>query len=124
MILTAFKSNLCQIIQNLAKKMLNVKPTAAHHLIASQIQTIYQMIRKHPQNGNLKGISTLLLAVWPIGNTYDTVLAAVEERYFKFTNCSCSTVPASVHSKENFHNSAAEPNRELLKLPILGYVQA
>ena len=77
MILTAFKSNLCQIIQNLAKKMLNVKPTAAHHLIASQIQTIYQMIRKHPQNGNLKGISTLLLAVWPIGNTYDTVLAAV-----------------------------------------------
>ena len=43
--------------------MLNVNPTAAHHLVASLmvILTIYLMTTKYPQNGSSKGISTLLL---------------------------------------------------------------
>ena len=43
--------------------MLNVNPTAAHHLVVSLmvILTIYLMITKYPQNGISKGISTLLL---------------------------------------------------------------
>ena len=56
---------------------------------------------------------------WPTGKTYeDAVQAAVKEQ------CS-STAPVPVHSMEIFYNLAAEPDRELLKLQILGsgYVQ-
>ena len=35
---------------NEAKAMFDANPTAAHHLIASSIRTIYLMITKHPQN--------------------------------------------------------------------------
>ena len=41
---------------------LNEIATAAHHLMASLIQTIHQMIKKHPQNGSSMATSTLLLA--------------------------------------------------------------
>ena len=34
------------------------------------------------------------------------------------------TVPVPVHHMEMFYNWAAEPDRELLKLPVQGYVQA
>ena len=55
---------------------------------------------------------------WPAGKTYeDAVRAALEEQYLP-------TVPVPVHRMEIFYNSAAEPDRELLKLPIRGYVQA
>ena len=47
-------------LANRAKTMLNANPPVAHHL--SQIQRIYQMFNKHPQNGSSKGISTLKLA--------------------------------------------------------------
>ena len=33
-------------------------------------------------------------------------------------------VPVPVHNMEMFYNSAAEPDRESLKLPMRGYVQA
>ena len=52
--------------------MLDTNPNAAHHLIASQIRTIYLMITKHPQNGSSKGISTLLLAAGPKGKFMKT----------------------------------------------------
>ena len=45
-----------------AKTMLDANPTAAHHFTASPLQRIHWMITKHPQNGSLKGISTLMLA--------------------------------------------------------------
>ena len=55
---------------------------------------------------------------WPAGKTYeDAVLAAVEEQYLP-------TVPVPLHRMEIFYNLAAEAERELLKLPILGCVQA
>ena len=83
-----------------AKIMLNANPTAAHHLMASLIRTIYQMITKHPQNGRSEGISTLLLA----GKTYEeAVWAAVEEQYLP-------AVAVPGHSMEIVYNSAAEPN--------------
>ena len=34
------------------------------------------------------------------------------------------TVPVPVHHMKMFYNSAAEPDRQLLNLPIRGYVQA
>ena len=43
----------------------------AHHLIASLIQMIH-MTLKHPQNGSLKGISTLLLATCQQGKLMST----------------------------------------------------
>ena len=55
---------------------------------------------------------------WSAGKTYeDTVRAAVEEQYLP-------TIPVPVYRKEFFYNSAAEPDRESLKLPIQGFVQA
>ena len=55
---------------------------------------------------------------WTAVKTYeDTVLAAVKEQYLP-------TVPVPVHSMEIVYNLAAEPDRELFKLPITGYVQA
>ena len=56
--------------------------------------------------------------IWSAGETYeDAVLAAVEVQYLP-------TVPIPVHHMELFYNSAAEPDRELLKLQIRGCVQA
>ena len=62
---------------------VNENSTAAHHLIASLILTIYIMVTKHLQNGSSKGIFT-----WNFegghcaGKPYeDAVLAAVEEQY-------------------------------------------
>ena len=80
------------------------------------------MITKHhdPQNGSSKGISTLLLAAggWPAGKTCeDAVRSSVDELHLP-------TVPIPVQSIEMLYNSVAEPDRELLKLPIRGYVQA
>ena len=55
---------------------------------------------------------------WSSGKTYeDAVREAVEEQYLP-------TVPVPVHRMEIFYKSAAEPDRELLKLPIRGYIQA
>ena len=54
--------------------MLSTNPTSAHHLMASLILVIYQMITKHPQNGSLKGISTLLLAAGQQGKFMKTQL--------------------------------------------------
>ena len=58
---------------------------------------------------------------WSSGKTYEdahaAVREAVEEQYLP-------TVPVPVHRMEIFYNSAAEPDKELLKLPIRGYVQA
>ena len=54
------------------------------------------------------------------GKTYvDSVRASVEDQYLP-------TVPTSipVYCMESFYNLAAEPDRELFKLPIQGYVQA
>ena len=100
---------------------LNKNPSAAHQLIASGILTIYRMITKHPQNGSSKGnVGHIYFEAgsWPAGKTYeDAVRAAVEEQYLP-------TVPVPVHYIEFFYNWAAEPDRELLKLPIRGYVQA
>ena len=54
---------------------------------------------------------------WPAGKAYeDAVRAAVKEQYLP-------SVPVPVRRMELFHNSAAEPDTELLKLPIRGYVQ-
>ena len=82
--------------------MLNVNPSAAHHLMASLIWTIYL---KHPQNGSYKGISTLLLGsagLWPAGKTNeDTVWAAEKEQHLP-------TVPVPVHSMEIFRIAEAE----------------
>ena len=49
-------------------------------------------------------------------NASDPQSIGVEEQYLP-------TVPVPVHCMESFYYSAAEPDRELLKLPILGYVQ-
>ena len=78
------------------------------------------MIRKHPQNGSLKSISTFEAGSWPAGiqpgKIYeDTVLAAVKELY-------SPTVQFLSITWIFFYNSSAKPNRELLKLPIQGYV--
>ena len=80
----------------------------AHHL--SRIRTFYRMIKKHPQNGSSKGIPTFLLASGL--------------QWWRSIILKLTTVPVPVHSMEMFYNSEAEPDRELLKLPILGYVQA
>ena len=94
--------------------MQSDNPTAAHHHIANGIWTIYQMIMKHPQHGSLKGIPTLKLA------------AGLQGKFMKahFWHCGLGwrssiyllflTVP--VHScMDFFYNSAAEPDRELMK---------
>ena len=52
--------------------MLNANPTAAHHLIASLILTIYRVITKYSQNGSSKVISTLKLAGAPQGKRKKT----------------------------------------------------
>ena len=46
--------------------------TAAHRLNASWIQTIYQIIMKHWQNGSSKGTSTLKLTASPQGKLMKT----------------------------------------------------
>ena len=68
-----------------------MNPTAAHHLMASLIWTIYQRIVKLPQNGSLKGISTLLLPASQQGK----LMAEVEEQYLP-------AVPVPVHSMQSF----------------------
>ena len=63
-------------------------------------------------------MSTLPLAAgrWPAEKTFeDAFRAAVEEQYLP-------TVPVPVPCIEIFHNSAAEADIELLKLPIRGDV--
>ena len=75
------------------------------------------MIMEHPQNESSKGISTLLLPTGPQGNYDDAVWAVVEEQYLL-------TVPVPVHSMESFYNSAAEPDRELLKLSVRANFEA
>ena len=100
----ALVSNICRmhLILNRpayrAKKMLNPNPTAAHHLIASLIRTIYQMITKHPQNDSSKGISTLLLAACPGGPQGKLMKRQFGQRWNNrgravFTNHSCSCAP-------------------------------
>ena len=72
------------------------------------------MITKHPRNGSLKGISILKLASGLQGKLMKTQfghVTAVEEQYLP-------TIPVPVHHMEIFYNSAAEPDRELSKLPI------
>ena len=94
----------------------NASPTAANHLIASPIRTIHRMITKHPQNGISNFMFTLLPPAGQ-GKLMKTQIGWRGEQYL-------STVPVPVHSMESFYNSAAEPDRELLKLLIRGYVQA
>ena len=50
------------------------------------------------------------------GTCQDAILAAVEEHCLP-------NVPVHVHHMEIFYHPAAESDRELLKLQILGYVQ-
>ena len=79
------------------------------------------MIKKHLQNGSSKGISNFLLAACQQGKLMKTQFGQLSlsggGAIFTKSSCSCP-------SHGNFYNSAAEPDRELLKLPIRGYVQA
>ena len=108
----ALKSNLCpnasdpQSIGVSSKDSARRDSPVAHHL--SRIRRIYQMITKHPQNGSSKGISTLKLAAGPQGKLMKTQFG---QRWRNLP-----TVPVPVHCMEIFYNSAAEPDRELLKL--------
>ena len=72
-----------------ARTMLDTNSTVAHHLIASLIRTIYLMITKHPQNGSLKSLSTLLLAA---GQQRKLMKTQFGQQWRVFTNffCSCS----------------------------------
>ena len=98
--------------------MLKENPTAAHHLIAKFASLIHCMIIKHPQNGSLKGIFNMLLAVAKRENLWWCILGC--GRGAEFTNCSC---PCPQH-RICFTILQQKPNRGLLKMPTPGFVQA
>ena len=80
------------------------KPFVVHHLIASLIWTIHQMILKHLQNGssksNVRASPLGCWACWPQGKTYeDAVRAAVEEQFLQ-----TQAVPVPAHHMNFFNN--------------------
>ena len=68
------------------------------------------MILKHPLNGSLQDISTLLLAAGPQRKLMKTLF--------------CQLWRSSIYQLFLLLSAAAEPHRELMKLQIQGYVQA
>ena len=84
---------------------------------------IYQMIIDHETSTAWPFERYLYFEAgrWPAGKIYEmqirAALEAMEEQYLL-------TVPVPVHRMEIFYSLAAEPDRELLKLPIRGYVLA
>ena len=100
-----------------ANTMLNANPTAAHFLIASRIRTIYQMITRE---WKIEGHIYFAAGRWPAGKLENLRrLSSSSGERAVFTTCSCCCPPHGI-----FYNSAAQPDRGLLKLPIRGYVQA
>ena len=121
----ALVSNLCpnasdpQSIGVSSKDIFNVNPPVAHHLSSSQLDSeVLQDDQETSSEWKFEGHIYFSACRWSAGKTYeDTVRAAVEEQYLP-------TIPVPVYRKEFFYNSAAEPDRESLKLPIQGFVQA
>ena len=78
---------------------------------------------KYPQNGSLKGVSTLLLAAGPKGKLMETQFGqqwmSSIYRLFLFLSTACNLFYDLAAKVE-----AAKPDRKLLKLPIQGHVQA
>ena len=100
-----------------AKTMLrvNANPTAAHHRIASLNWMIYRTITKHPLR--MQVWQAYLLCSWRQASRENLWRhSSGSDGGAVFTNCFCS---CPQHG--NFYNSVAEPDRELLKLPIRVY---
>ena len=98
--------------------MVNKNSFVEQYLIFNLIGTIHLMILRHPLNGSLKGVCTLL----PPNSQQEKHIktktwAAVEEHYITNTSCPC---PANA----DFLQFCSQPEKEFLKLPIWGYVQA
>ena len=68
------------------------------------------MIKKYPWK--FEGHVYFSAGRWSAGTTYDDAGREVAEVQY------LPTVPVPVHRMESFYNSAAEPDRELLKLPL------
>ena len=80
-------------------------PTAAHHLIASWILTIYSLLQDDHETSTewqFKGHIYFEAGRWPAGKTYDNAGEAVEEQFLP-------TVPVPVHSMEIFNNLEQNP---------------
>ena len=96
---------------------------AAHHLTNSLIWTNLQMILKNPQNGFstkwiFQGYLFFCSDGWSTDETYETeVRAVVEQQYLP-------EVPVPIQHMAIFYHSVSEPDRDVLKVPIRGYVQA
>ena len=75
--------------------------------MASLVRAIYQMNTKS-SGRKFKGQQSFALLL---------LLAVVKKHYLR-------TFPVPVHSMEILCNSAAEPDKDLLKLPMQGFVQA
>ena len=97
--------------------MVNKNSFLEQYLIFNLIRTIHLMILKHPLNGSLKGVCTLLSPNSQQEKHVETKTWAVEKHYITSTSCPC---PANA----NFLQFCAQPKREFSKLPIWGYVQA
>ena len=85
---------------------------AHHHCL---IHTNQQRILKNPQNGRYLFFCS---DGWRTDETYEVeVRAVVEQQYLP-------KVPVLIQHTAIFYHSVAEPDRDVLKLPIQGCVQA
>ena len=111
--IAALMSNLCQNASD--PPSVDVSSTSFHCQSYSD-----DLPDDHETSSELKIEGHIYFAVGHLsaGEPYeDAFRAAVEEQF-------SPTVPVLAHCMETFYNSAVEPDRALLKLPIQGYVQA
>ena len=99
--------------ENQATTMLHENLNAVHHLTSSLILTTHLKILKNPQNGFFKGVFSLV-------PTDGAQVKLMKQSFRQWWN-------SNIYLKflmAIFYHSVAEPDREVLKMQIRGYVQA
>ena len=102
--------------------MLLENLNAAHHQTSSLIRTNHQKILKNLQNGSFRGIFSSV-------PTDGAQMKLMERKFGQWWNSNIyrnfqhmAIFPGPAHG--NFYHLVAEPDRDVLKLPIRGYVKA
>ena len=102
--------------ENRATKMLHENLNAEHHLMSSLIRMNHWKILS-----TVRSFQRYLFFGsdgWRTDETYEAeVLAVVEQQYLP-------TILVPIQHMAFFYRSVAEPDRDVLKLPIRGYMQA
>ena len=104
--------------------MHSENPFVAHHFIASLILTIHQIILKHPHNASLNGTKGIILLTVRTVQITGQQGNCARAQFWKLWRSSIYQLFLSRSTTWNCFTiqRVANPNRDLLKLQMQGYV--